>query len=180
MNVIYLYLALKNHVASHRPLAKLLSFKLIVGLAFIQGVRAILTQHHSMAMLTSYQIIFWALRDTNTLEATEHLSFADLNIGIPQLILCVEMVPIAVFYHYAYSHKPYVLGLGSKAADDTGTYVSAGTVWLGLLDPRPLGRMTLLAFRLLVSPKRRQKVDRHDHALDIVDGGEVSPPAYKS
>lgn len=41
------------------------------------------------------------------------MTWADLNIGIPSMLVCIEMLPLAIFFHYAYSYRPYVIGSSS-------------------------------------------------------------------
>ncbi|KAF9871477.1 duf300 domain-containing protein [Colletotrichum karsti] len=94
MTVIRFYVRLKSDLAHHQPLAKFLSFKLVVSLTFLEN------------------IIFWILRDVNVLNPTPMLTWADLNIGIPSMLICIEMFPLSIFFHYAYSYRPYVIGSG--------------------------------------------------------------------
>ncbi|KAK1840544.1 DUF300 domain-containing protein [Colletotrichum chrysophilum] len=94
MTVIRFYMQLRGHLAHHQPLAKFLAFKLVVSLTFLEN------------------IIFWILRDVGALNPTAMLTWADLNIGIPSMLICIEMFPLAIFFHYAYSHRPYIIGGG--------------------------------------------------------------------
>ncbi|KAK2746107.1 DUF300 domain-containing protein [Colletotrichum kahawae] len=94
MTVIRFYMQLRGHLAHHQPLAKVLAFKLVVSLTFLEN------------------IIFWILRDVGALNPTAMLTWADLNIGIPSMLICIEMFPLAIFFHYAYSHRPYIIGGG--------------------------------------------------------------------
>ncbi|OBR15169.1 Duf300 domain-containing protein [Colletotrichum higginsianum IMI 349063] len=94
MTVIRFFMQLKSQLAHHQPVAKFLSFKLVVSLTFIEN------------------IIFWIIRDVGALSPTPTLTNADLRIGIPSMLVCLEMLPLAVFFHYAYSHRPYVIGGG--------------------------------------------------------------------
>ncbi|KAJ5746745.1 hypothetical protein N7520_011927 [Penicillium odoratum] len=91
ISVITFYRTLKSQLASHRPLSKLLAFKLIVGLTFLE------------------RIIFTVLRSTNALKSTATLSYADVDIGIPNLVVCLQMVPFSIFFHCAYNVGPYKL-----------------------------------------------------------------------
>ncbi|WYZ35072.1 hypothetical protein EsH8_I_001348 [Colletotrichum jinshuiense] len=95
MTVIRFFMQLRSQLAHHQPMAKFLAFKLVVSLTFLEN------------------IIFWILRDTGSLNATSTLSWADLRIGIPSMLICIEMLPLAAFFHYAYSHRPYVIGSGN-------------------------------------------------------------------
>ncbi|KZL75523.1 DUF300 domain-containing protein [Colletotrichum tofieldiae] len=94
MTVLRLFMQLKSELAHHQPVAKFLSFKLVVSLTFIEN------------------IIFWIIRDTGALNPTPTLTDADLRIGIPSMLVCIEMLPLAAFFHYAYTYRPYVIGSG--------------------------------------------------------------------
>ncbi|KAL4809859.1 organic solute transporter Ostalpha-domain-containing protein [Aspergillus unguis] len=108
--ILRFYKALKADLATHQPLAKLLAFKLIVGLSLLE------------------EIIFSILRSTSALSPSNTLSNGDTEIGIPQLVVCIQMVPFALFFPYAYSWKPYTRG-GHDA------YRGVGRAWIGLLNP---------------------------------------------
>ncbi|KAK7941460.1 uncharacterized protein PG986_013847 [Apiospora aurea] len=90
-----MYSALKQELAHHRPLAKLLAFKLLV------------------AVTGLIQLVYWILRSSvvhnNPLQPTDTLSWSDEYIGIPVLILSLLCVPFSVFFHHAYSVSPYYL-----------------------------------------------------------------------
>ena len=60
-------------------------------------------------------MIFLILHSTNILKESSTLTWADVNIGLPTLIISLLMVPFSLFFHYAYSIKPYRL---SKIALD--------------------------------------------------------------
>lgn len=49
------------------------------------------------------------LEATKVLLPTSSISYADIKIGLPNLITCVQMVPFAFFIRYAFSVKPYKL-----------------------------------------------------------------------
>ena len=70
---------------------KLLAFKLVVGLVFLE------------------QILFLILDSTKVLKPTKYLSYADVHIGLPTMIICIQLVPFDFFIHYAYSTKPYLV-----------------------------------------------------------------------
>ncbi|KAK2060047.1 hypothetical protein LY76DRAFT_645023 [Colletotrichum caudatum] len=90
--VIRFFMQLKSQLGEHRPIAKFMAFKLVVTLTFLEN------------------IIFWILRDTGSLKPTATLTEADVRIGIPSMLICLEMLPIAIFFHHAYSYRPYVIG----------------------------------------------------------------------
>lgn len=49
------------------------------------------------------------LDGTHALKTSDTLTFADLHIGIPNLLICIEMVPISLVMVWSYPVKPYVL-----------------------------------------------------------------------
>ncbi|KAL3474446.1 organic solute transporter Ostalpha-domain-containing protein [Aspergillus californicus] len=80
---------LQAYTKEHKPMMKLLAFKMVVGLEFLE------------------QIVFMVLDSTSTLNPSATLSYADTIIGIPTLIICLQVVPFAFLFYYAYSIKPY-------------------------------------------------------------------------
>lgn len=44
---------------------------------------------------------------TRTLQKSATMSYADTIIGLPTLIICLQVVPFALLFYYAYSIKPY-------------------------------------------------------------------------
>ncbi|KAJ5726796.1 hypothetical protein N7493_005823 [Penicillium malachiteum] len=111
MAALNFYRTLKTYLSGHQPLAKLLAFKLIVGLSFLES------------------IIFTILRTTNTLKSSSTLSYADANIGIPSLVICLQMVFFALFFPYAYRVSPYI-GTGPYKGGFLGV-----RAWIGLFNP---------------------------------------------
>ncbi|CAI7625221.1 unnamed protein product [Penicillium crustosum] len=89
INIIGFHSNLKSYMEGQKPMMKLLAFKMVVGLEFLE------------------QIIFMVLDSTGTLEPSATLSYADTIIGLPTLIICLQVVPFAFLFYYAYSIKPY-------------------------------------------------------------------------
>ncbi|KAJ5281021.1 hypothetical protein N7478_006393 [Penicillium angulare] len=147
--VLKFYKSLKTFLASHQPLAKLLAFKLIVGLAFLES------------------IIFTILRTTNVLKETSTLSYADVNIGIPNLVTCLQMVPFALFFPYAYRTSPYI-GAGPYQGGFLGY-----RAWIGVYNPMELLHAIKFAFGM-ATEMRKQGGDSGD---SLVQGRtSYSPP----
>ncbi|KAJ5333005.1 Transmembrane protein [Penicillium brevicompactum] len=90
-SILMFYATLKTHISQHKPLTKLIALKLIVGLVFLEN------------------IIFTILRSTSVLETTSKLTWSDVHMGIETLIICLQLVPIACLFHYAYGIGPYRL-----------------------------------------------------------------------
>lgn len=74
---------------AHKPILKLISFKLIVFINFVQT------------------IIFSVLSGKNVLKGSSTLDVLDLNIGLPNILLCFEQVCFAIFFHYSFRSREY-------------------------------------------------------------------------
>jgi hypothetical protein len=107
------------------------------------------------------QVIFWILRDANILKSTSKLTFADLNIGIPTLIISLEMVPFSIFFHYAYSVRQYIASGDTKSANESNLSNSysiqgqnyqggflGGKAWLATFNPTETWRAVVFAFKM--------------------------------
>jgi hypothetical protein len=105
--------------------------------------------------LTSWQIIFWILKDAKVLNPTSTLTYADIYIGIPNMIICILMVPLSVFFHYAYSCQPYLTS--NPVSADTNTaqpipHYQGGFLgrkaWLRTASPGEILRAIAFAFSM--------------------------------
>lgn len=74
------------------------------------------------------------LESTKVLHQSSSISYADIHIGLPNMIVCVQMVPFALLMRWAYPTKEYKL-------DNNGdVYTKLATGEMG--DPRPNFRAT--------------------------------------
>ena len=89
--IITFYDRLKNEprFTQHKPLLKLLSLKLIVGVNFIQTV------------------VFSLLTGQDAIHGTHKITGKDIAYGIPNLLVAFEQVLFAIFFHYAYRSREY-------------------------------------------------------------------------
>ncbi|KAL4905595.1 hypothetical protein BDW74DRAFT_152855 [Aspergillus multicolor] len=151
--ILAFYQVVKRQIARHTALAKLLAIKLIVGLAFIE------------------RIIFSILRSTSALKPSSILSNAYTQIGIPHLLICVQMVPFALFFTYAYSVAPYVRVTREG-------YESAARAWVGMLDPREILSAAASALfggsRVAIPVAERMDAPSHGYRDGYAYGGAVS------
>ncbi|EXJ86832.1 hypothetical protein A1O3_03786 [Capronia epimyces CBS 606.96] len=97
---INFYKVFVAHLKAHKAMSKLLAFKLPVFFTFV------------------LQIVWWGLRSQNVLKPNSKLTYADLYLGIQSLIICVLMVPLSVFFWYAYSIQPYRIRHTTKSVSD--------------------------------------------------------------
>ncbi|KAF2803187.1 uncharacterized protein BDZ99DRAFT_491883 [Mytilinidion resinicola] len=87
--IIQFYMNMKGYMKEHHPLTKLLAFKLIVGVVILE------------------KILFLILEGINVLHNNETLTYVDVMMGLPEMIICVQMVPLCFLVLYAYRAKPY-------------------------------------------------------------------------
>ncbi|KAH8198937.1 hypothetical protein TruAng_006898 [Truncatella angustata] len=144
--VLRTYAKLKVELRPHRALQKLLAFKLLIGLQFIQ------------------QIIYMVLTraSPSPLEPSDTLSYTDLEIGIPTLLVSCELVVFSVFFHFAYSVTPYQLSSYSHKplSDFTNSEQQSGgdecyhggpfgtRAWISMLNPAELIAAVLFGFKM--------------------------------
>lgn len=155
---------------------KLVAFKLIVTLAFVQ------------------QIIFRILDATHALEPTDTLTWADLHVGIPCMLSCVEMVPICLLMLHAYPLKPYIHQRGTQAVEaglpgrsDFPQSYQGGPLgvwaWLAMLNPRENIEGFMFAFRIGGKKTRVLKVSSPAEYNPLVGPGEyvalVEPAGFR-
>ncbi|KAF4339938.1 hypothetical protein FBEOM_6163 [Fusarium beomiforme] len=139
LSILQMYMLLKKDLAHHNPMLKLTAFKIVVGLTFIQG------------------IIFTILDDQNVLKPTDTLTYADVHIGIPNLVICIEMVPLALFFMVAYPWNVYMHNHGrgnfAKLEQGNGREMSyqGGPLgihaWLAMLNPSDSIKAILFIFQ---------------------------------
>ena len=171
--ILMLYQAIKIHLKHHLPLAKLGAFKLIVGLGFLEG------------------ILFAILQDANVLKPTATLTYADIKVGIPTMLICIQMVPISLFFHFAYSHRPYCLDgkhtpvplKESKLAAPTpissyqGGFLGFRAILMAA-DPREVFQAFFFAFRMATELRQHEvqmQSSSYDQALEPLRPGPNNP-----
>jgi hypothetical protein len=54
------------------------------------------------------QTVFSLLTSSNTLKPSNHITFNDLSIGIPNLLLTIEMAIISIAFLYIYRTQEYI------------------------------------------------------------------------
>lgn len=120
------------------------------------------------------QIIFLILQNTSSLNPTSKLTYADLHIGIPALLSCIEMVPISAFIAWAYSVQPYLLGRGADI-ERSGGYADIPRSYQGgflgvrafltMLNPRETVEGIIFAFYMLTESHKPS--NSSDFGLDL-------------
>ncbi|RCI09831.1 hypothetical protein L249_3996 [Ophiocordyceps polyrhachis-furcata BCC 54312] len=89
--LIQFYVQLREPLAEHRLLTKMIAIKLVVFLSFWQA--------SAISIGTS---------TLNIVHPGKYLAYPDLKVGIPALLLCVEMACFAIFHLWAFPYSPYL------------------------------------------------------------------------
>ena len=87
--LIHFFIQVRSDINHHSPFLKILSIKLVVFLSFWQ------------TSLISF------LFSSGAIKATEKIQAPDLNVGLPNLLICIEMALFSVLHLWAFSWKPY-------------------------------------------------------------------------
>ncbi|GJP92940.1 transmembrane protein [Aspergillus niger] len=87
--IIQFYMNMKGYMTEHKPLLKLMAFKLIVGLIFLE------------------KILFLILTGTKVLRYPASMTYIDTLMGLPTMLICLQMVPLSFLVLHAYRTKPY-------------------------------------------------------------------------
>jgi hypothetical protein len=114
--LIQFYVQLRHDLAPHRPFLKVLAIKLVIFLSFWQSFL--------ISILTSS-----TLKIVNT---TAKIAYPDLKVGIPSLLLCIEMMIFSFLHLFAFPYTPY-----SKGAPATKYPISTPSIGSGMEGPGP-------------------------------------------
>ncbi|KAI1116784.1 organic solute transporter Ostalpha-domain-containing protein [Nemania sp. NC0429] len=91
------YSQFRQTLAEHKLGLKVLSIKLVVFLSFWQTIAI------SLATSSTFHLV----------SPNEKLAYPDLKVGIPSLLLCVEMALFAILHIWAFPYAPYKEGAKS-------------------------------------------------------------------
>ncbi|KAI4140574.1 MAG: hypothetical protein L6R39_005744, partial [Caloplaca ligustica] len=151
--LIQFYVQLKNDLAEHRPLLKVAAIKLVIFLSFWQTIM--------ISFLTS----------TGAIKASPRFQDPDIRIGIPALLLCIEMAIFSVFHLFAFPWTVYDIRRSAIVASESapGFLPDPNTAYLGgrlgtkaLLDafnPWDLIKAVGRGFRWFAVGRRRREQD---------------------
>ncbi|KAJ6008472.1 hypothetical protein N7540_012448 [Penicillium herquei] len=174
--VIRFYANTKNYMKEHKPLLKLLSFKLIVGLIFLE------------------QIIFMVLESSSIFKPTKKLSYADVHMGLPTMVICVQMVPFAIFMHFSFNTKPYIVKKSNESiemipeADEKGRPIPRSYqggpgglhAWLAYMNPMEYYAEMKSMYRTLHHVHVRNQKPIYEADLETEESSNTSAPVVNS
>lgn len=145
--LIQFYLQIHQDVADHSPFMKILSIKLVIFLSFWQTL--------VISLLTS----------SGAVKPSQTIGALDLKVGIPNLLIAVEMAFFSILHIWAYPWKPYALD-NQESADGSPVYKSkyhGGPMGLkayaDAFNPWDMLKATGRGFRWLFVGRRRRLMD---------------------
>ena len=97
--LIHFYIQIRGDIQEHKPLLKVAAIKLVIFLSFWQS------------LLISF------LTSTGAIKANNQIQTPDIKVGIPAMLLCIEMALFSIFHFWAFSWKPYVVGSKESEAE---------------------------------------------------------------
>jgi Organic solute transporter Ostalpha len=111
--IIQFYVQLKDDIREHKPLLKVAAIKLVIFLSFWQTL--------AISLLTG----------TGAIKPSNQIQAPDIKIGIPAMLLDIEMAIFAIFHLWAFSWKPYTLRSKQNLAESVPGHDLARTDYKG-------------------------------------------------
>ena len=88
--LIQFYFQLRTDLSPHRPFLKILCIKLVIFFSFWQTL-----------------VISFLTSSSGLLKPSNKIAYPDLKVGIPSMLLCVEMAIFATMHIFAFPWTPY-------------------------------------------------------------------------
>ncbi|RHZ44550.1 OSTA/TMEM184 family protein [Aspergillus thermomutatus] len=104
--LIQFYYQVKNDISQYSPFLKIVSIKLVIFLSFWQST------------LISF------LSSSGAIKANDTIQQQDLKVGLPNLLICVEMAIFSVLHLWAFPWRPY--SLANAHADEVTDFYGNG------------------------------------------------------
>lgn len=103
--IIQFYIQLKDDLKQHNAFLKILAIKLVVFFSFWQSA--------AISLATS-DTLSW-------IEPSKSIAYPDIKVGIPSLLLCIEMALFALMHQWAFPYSPYRKGGSKFPIDNEGS-----------------------------------------------------------
>ncbi|EOD53047.1 putative duf300 domain protein [Neofusicoccum parvum UCRNP2] len=138
--LIQFYTQLKNDLAHHRPFLKLLSIKLVIFFCFWQD--------ELLSILNTEDVI----------TESKFLAYGDIEVALPNILICIEMAFFATLHLFAFPWKEYVV---TKAEGPEGMYrVGTFKALAHALNPSDVVKAFARGCRWLFVGSRKRHLDR--------------------
>ena len=130
------------------------------------------------------QAIFSFLKSSGDLKATKYMTFNDLSVGIPALIICGEMAIFSILFQFSYSSAPYAQKYrqgngriqGTNTAADYGRGIpSWPSALVSAINVSDLLKAVLVAPAKLVRGRAVSKQYSAPDYIPLTGRGNVSP-----
>ncbi|KAK3063577.1 hypothetical protein LTR53_018852, partial [Teratosphaeriaceae sp. CCFEE 6253] len=173
--LIQFYLQLRVDLADHRPFLKVLCIKLVIFFSFWQTI--------IISLLSSSR---------GPLQPSAKISYQDIKVGIPAVMLCIEMAIFAVMHLFAFPWKEYSIK-HKGPMDVSGSGYSGATPhykggWLGIkamadaFNPWDIIKASARGFRWLFVGYRKREQDgsyqNSSNKLNSATGYAPSGPTF--
>lgn len=103
----YVRMVEEPHFKARHPTAKIVSFKAIVLLTFVQDVSHVAFTNILQSSANYDQIVFIILINTGAFKNTETLRKKDFSIGLQSLLICIEQCAVSIWFQWTFSAKEY-------------------------------------------------------------------------
>lgn len=166
--LIQFYVQLKVDLAEHRPLLKISAIKLVIFLSFWQN------------LLISFLTSSGAIKPSRT------LATPDIKVGVPSMLLCIEMAIFSIFHLWAFPWQVYDIKRSSIVASESApgflpdpkTAYQGGRLGIKALadafNPWDIVKATGRAFRWIVV-RRRHRMEDHSYHKSTTPGVGLEP-----
>ncbi|KAF2497710.1 DUF300-domain-containing protein [Lophium mytilinum] len=148
--LIQFYLQMKNELAPHGPGLKIACIKLVIFFSFWQS------------LLISFLV------SSGTITPSKKIGYQDIKVGIPNMLLCVEMAIFAVMHIFAFKWQPYDLNKQLTSDLTTPTKYAHGgpRALLNTFNPWDIIKSVGWGFKWLFVGVRKRKQDVSYEVLD--------------
>jgi len=148
--LIQFYIQMKGELAPHRPGLKIACIKLVIFFSFWQS------------------LVINFLVSSGTIKPSKRIQYADIKVGIPNMLLCVEMAIFAVLHIFAFKAQPYYLERYPDGDMSVPTKYahSAPRALLSVFNPWDIIKSVAWGFKWLFVGVRKRKQDPSYVALD--------------
>ncbi|KAE8555471.1 hypothetical protein EYB25_000167 [Talaromyces marneffei] len=109
--LIQFYVQVHNDMAQYKPFLKITAIKLVIFLSFWQTT------------------VISFLSSSGAIKVSDKLANQDIHIGIPNLLLCIEMAFFSILHLFAFPWQPY--RLKAQQASDDPQYINGQIAYHG-------------------------------------------------
>ena len=164
--LIQFYIQLKGDLAEHRPLLKITAIKLVIFLSFWQN------------LLISF------LTSSGAIKASPTINTPDIKVGIPSMLLCIEMALFSILHLWAFPWKVYDVKRSQLVAAESapGFLPDPRTAYQGgpfgvraladAFNPWDLVKAVARSFRWIVVGRKHRMEDRSYQKTNVGTGLE--------